>query len=178
MLFAASYCLLRVLLQVLSCVGWYHYHQGAFMRSLGQNLRDRAPGHDRRRRQIHRLRRVPSADGSQGSMELFRRFDGARSSSSSQGVLEACTPFFWLLVLCLCVKLCMHMLSLHAIPALCYCFCFVLQQMHLMTLSWSHFSCRQRLDGLTGCRLCLLCHRQHRAFLRLLRLQLMQARFD
>ena len=27
---------------------------------------------------------------------------------------------------CLCVKLCMHMLSLHVIPVLCYCSCFVL----------------------------------------------------
>ena len=65
----------------------------------------------------------------------------------------------------------MHMLPLHVNPCdvtlLLFC-----TASTVALMSWSHFSCRQRLDGLTGCR--LLCHRQHRACLRSLRLWLMQ----
>ena len=61
------------------------------------------------------------------------------------------------------MKSCMRMLSLHVNPC-AVLLAFVLYCINRCIDVMVALLCRQRLDGLTSCRLCLLCHRQHRAF--------------
>ena len=61
------------------------------------------------------------------------------------------------------IKSCMRMLSLHVNPC-AVLLAFVLYCINRCIDVMVALLCRQRLDGLTSCRLCLLCHRQHRAF--------------
>ena len=85
------------------------------------------------------------------SIELFE----SRSPRRIYAILLADCP--------LPIKSCMRMLSLHVNPC-AVLLAFVLYCINRCIDGMVALLCRQRLDGLTSCRLCLLCHRQHRAF--------------